>query len=80
MLLESLQNGRYRLLHPLGTGGMGEVYLMEDTRINRQVAIKVVRGEAGRSEHHGASPLSGQAKMFQTGVRSGKVYHHFPFR
>jgi len=43
MLVEALQNGRYRLLHPIGHGGMGEVYLAEDTRINRQIAIKVIR-------------------------------------
>src|SRR5207248_4924777 len=46
MPVEMLQNGRYRLIRPLGSGGMGEVYLMEDTRIDRQVAIKVIRTEA----------------------------------
>src|SRR5207249_11434836 len=45
MALEELQNGRYHRLRVLGSGGMGEVYLMEDTRINRQVAIKVIRSE-----------------------------------
>ncbi len=43
MALEGLQNGRYRRLRLLGSGGMGEVYLMEDTRVSRQVAIKVIR-------------------------------------
>src|SRR2546423_1554070 len=46
MALEELQNGRYHRLRLLGSGGMGEVYLMEDTRIDRQVAIKVIRTEA----------------------------------
>jgi serine/threonine protein kinase len=45
MSLEGLQNIRYRPLHLLGKGGMGEVYLAEDRRINRQVAVKVVRTE-----------------------------------
>jgi serine/threonine-protein kinase len=34
--------GRYELIQPLGRGGMGEVYLAQDTIVGRNVAIKVL--------------------------------------
>ncbi len=34
--------GPYEILSPIGAGGMGEVYRPKDTRLDRDVAIKVL--------------------------------------
>src|SRR6266704_303432 len=60
--------GRYRLLRRIGKGGMGEVWLGEDPRLRRQVAIKTL-------------PLLGQSnaefsRRFEQEARAAAALNH----
>src|SRR5260370_2232208 len=74
MAIERLQDGRYQYLRLLGSGGMGQVYLMQDTRVSRQVAIKVIRSEgAPYPDHHTANDA---ARLFQREARAIAALEH----
>src|SRR5947209_7036947 len=74
MDIQELQDGRYHLLHLLGSGGMGQVYLMQDTRVSRQVAIKVIRSEV--ASYPGSSTAADATRLFQREARAVAALEH----
>lgn len=71
MPFEGLQLGRYRLIRLVGRGAAGEVYLAEDQRITRQVAVKVVQCEDPNDEN-----AKDAARLFQREVRTIAMLNH----
>jgi serine/threonine protein kinase len=64
--------GRFETVRILGRGGMGSVYLAEDRRIGRQVAIKEIRIERGVS----ATVLAEARVRFEVELRAaGRLSH-----
>ncbi|RKH63323.1 protein kinase domain-containing protein [Corallococcus llansteffanensis] len=61
-------DGRFRVLGPLGSGGMGEVYLGEQVSLGRKVAIKVL--------HHDLHTQPGMAERFKREARLLSAVEH----
>src|SRR5262245_1484297 len=67
-LITGSQIGAYRLLEPLGRGGMGEVHLALDTRLNRKVAIKFLPVEFTMD--------AGRVRRFEQEARAASALNH----
>src|ERR1700684_3120525 len=50
--------GPYEILAPIGKGGMGEVYRARDSRLNRDVAIKIAKEEFSERFAHEARSIA----------------------
>jgi serine/threonine-protein kinase len=62
------QIGPYRILSPLGAGGMGEVFLAHDTRLGRKVALKLLPDYFTRDEQ--------RVRRFQQEARAASALNH----
>ncbi|MER7776127.1 serine/threonine-protein kinase [Streptomyces sp. NPDC096191] len=65
--------GRYRLLSPLGEGGMGTVWRARDEVLNREVAVKEVRAPSGLPE---SDVRRMYARLEREAWAAARVAHH----
>ena len=73
MLAKGTILGHYRISKRIGVGGMGEVYIAEDTSIERRVAIKVVHAEPQAYRDSVASREA--SRLFQRDEQLLKLAH-----
>ena len=50
MISPGTKLGRYEIRSGLGAGGMGEVYLAQDTKLDRKVALKILHAELASNQ------------------------------
>ena len=67
-LLAGARLGPYEIVSPVGAGGMGEVYRARDTRLGREVAIKVLPSALGSDPE--------RLKRFEREARSASSLNH----
>ena len=60
--------GPYQILSPLGAGGMGEVYLAKDSKLDRKVAIKVLPDLLTRDKERVARSSSSTSSLPNSAV------------
>jgi tetratricopeptide (TPR) repeat protein len=65
---------RYTILSPLGEGGMGEVYCAHDDRLQRNVALKILRPPAD-DEHRVARTTGGSARLLREARAAAALEH-----
>src|SRR5207237_3349277 len=78
VMAESLENnqaqvvgrtlGHYKILESIGAGGMGEVYLAEDIRLERKVALKLLPPYVTRDDE--------RVRRFQQEARAASALNH----
>jgi eukaryotic-like serine/threonine-protein kinase len=67
-LLPGQEFGRYKILQHLVTGGMGEVYLAQDTRLRRQIALKILPPDFAKDQH--------RVRRFEQEARAASALSH----
>src|SRR5437868_11811477 len=58
----------YRIISRLGAGGMGEVYLAQDTRLGRKVALKMLPADLTAEDE--------RVRRFQQEARAASALNH----
>src|SRR4026207_305500 len=61
-LQKGSQLGPYQILGPIGAGGMGEVYRARDTKLSRDIAVKVLPESVGQ-DHDRLARFTREAQL-----------------
>ena len=71
-VLPGTRFGRYEVERHLGRGGMGDVYLVRDTVINRKAALKTIRVDTDLDPQHA---IEMRQRFYREGQTAGQLTH-----
>ena len=67
-LMAGQQIGPYKIISPLASGGMGEVYLAQDSRLGRKIALKLLPPDFAKDQH--------RVRRFAQEARAASALNH----
>ncbi|HSP62253.1 MAG TPA: hypothetical protein VLQ90_04655, partial [Pyrinomonadaceae bacterium] len=67
-LFAGQQIGPYKIISPLAAGGMGEVYLAQDSRLGRKIALKLLPRDFAKDQH--------RVRRFAQEARAASALNH----
>src|SRR5262252_1385669 len=67
-LLAGQQIGPYKILSSLASGGMGEIYVAQDTRLGRKIALKLLPPDFAKDQH--------RVRRFAQEARAASALNH----
>ena len=67
-LFAGQQIGPYKIISPLAAGGMGEVYLAQDSRLGRKIALKLLPPDFAKDQH--------RVRRFAQEARAASALNH----
>lgn len=67
-------HNRYKILRPVGVGGMAEVYLAQDMLLDREVAVKILRASSSTTKACWSNFVAKPSRQHVSSIRPSSIF------